>query len=70
MVRNCLFEILEGGRFRAVADSRGGDYDAIDPFAEGPEPESLMGLTDLGHLDGNFLLRHAHFHLAHQRLGP
>jgi len=38
-----LFEILEGGRFRAIADSRGGDYDAICPFAEGPEPESLGG---------------------------
>jgi len=37
-----LFEILEGGRFRTVADSRDGDYDAIDPFAEGPEAESLI----------------------------
>jgi hypothetical protein len=65
-----LFEILEGGRFRAVADSRGGDQDAVDPFTEGPEPESLMGLADFGHLGDDLLLRHAHFHLAHQRLGP
>ena len=29
-----------------------------------------MGLADLGHLGGDLLRRHAHFHLAHQRLGP
>jgi len=65
-----LFEILEGGRFRAVADSRGGDDDAIHPFAEGSEPEWLMGLAEFGHHGGNHLLRHTHFHLAHQRLSP
>jgi hypothetical protein len=29
-----------------------------------------MGLADFGHLGGDLLLRHTHFHLAHQRLGP
>ena len=29
-----------------------------------------MGLADFGHLGGDLLLRHAHFHLAHQRVGP
>ncbi|MBB3724643.1 hypothetical protein FHR33_000503 [Nonomuraea dietziae] len=65
-----LFEIVEGGWFGAVADSRGGDYDAVDPFAEGPEPESLMGLADFGYLGGDLLLRHTHVHLAHERVGP
>jgi hypothetical protein len=37
-----LFEILEGGRFRAIADSRGGDDDAVDPDAEGPSQNRLM----------------------------
>ena len=63
-------EVLEGGRFRTIADFRAGDDDAIDPFAEGLETESLVGLAELGHLDGDLLLRHTHFHLAHERVGP
>ena len=63
-------EVLEGGRFRAVADSRGGDDDAVDPNAYGPEPELPFGLADLGDLGGDLLRRRSHFHLAHQRLGP
>lgn len=29
-----------------------------------------MGLADRGHRDGDLLRRYAHFHLAHQALGP
>ena len=58
-----------GGSARSPTPG-GGDHDAVRPFAEGPEPESLVGLADFAHLGGDLLLRHTHFHLAHQRLGP
>lgn len=64
-----LFEVLQGGRF-VLADSSDGDHNAIDPVAEGPETESLVGLADFGLLGGDLLRRHTNFHLAHQRLVP
>lgn len=63
-------EVLQSGRLCAVTDFRGGDHDAVDPRAEGPQPESLPGLTDPGHPGGDLLRGHPHFHLAHQRLVP
>ena len=70
MVRNCCLKSSRvGGSARSLTPATG-TTTLIDPFAEGPEPESLMGLADFGHLGGDLLLRHTHFHLAHQRLGP
>ncbi|WRL49139.1 hypothetical protein U3649_09840 [Luteimonas sp. R10] len=65
------FELVEGRRQRAVpGHARGGDHDAIRPVAERAEAEPLLCLADFGHHRCHRLPRHAHLHLAQQRVDP
>ena len=70
MARNCCLKSSRvGGSARSLTPAAG-TTTLIDPVADGPEPESPVGLAELGHLGGDLLRRHTHFHLAHQRLVP